>query len=112
MFRLDPKLGEEAVQTLETELNGAILEDVSAAYKAVETLGDNTIIDQMKEKFGALANFYNGPYITALEAIKTNLLEYTDFAEFVSKMQVDTSVKTEDIDPVKDAGFGDAASLL
>lgn len=112
MFNLDPKLGEEAARLMETELNGGILEDVNAAYKAVETLGDNTIIEQMKEKFGNLAAYYNGSYMEALNAVKKNLEEYTDFASFVAKIQSDTSVKNEEIDPVKDAGFSEAATML
>lgn len=112
MFNLDPKLGEEAARLMESELNGGILEDVNTAYKAVETLGDNNITEQMKEKFVNLAAYYNGPYMEALAAVKKNLEDYTDFASFVDKIQSDTSVKGEEIDPVQDAGFGEAASML
>lgn len=111
-FSMDPKLGEEAVAALETEMNGAILEYMKDAYDAVASLGDNNVLDQNKEKFTIVAGVYNDRLLPNMQAVKQNLLEFTNLAEFMNKYVIDTSVKHEEVDPVKDAGFGDAASML
>lgn len=112
MYKMDPKLGEELVRVMHSELNGVLLDYMAAGFAAVEASGDNTIAEQMKEKFNKIANFYNGEYMDVLKAVEENATEYTDFAEFLSKMQLDQSVKQQDIDPVKNAGFAEAASRV
>lgn len=111
-YSMDPRLGMEAVQVMEKELNGEILLTVQESYSAVKSLGDNSLVEQMDTKFKKLSDFYNTTYLTALNAVKKNLEEYTDFAEYVSKLQADTNLKTQDIDPAKDAGFADAVGSL
>lgn len=110
-FNLDPELGTRVSESLTNILNGSILSSISSAYAAMTKQGENNLTEQIKEKFMNIQKFYNDSVVPAMDVVLHNLEEYTDLADYINKLNVDTSIKAEDIDPVEEAGFTEAMNI-
>lgn len=110
-FNLDPELGTRVSENLLKILNGDVTNSISTAYIAMTKQGENNLTEQFKKKFINIQNFYNDSVIPAMAAVQTNLDEYTDLANYMNKIEIDTSIKAEAIDPIENAGFAEAMNI-
>lgn len=109
---LDPAKGMLLAETLVKFCDQECIEVAQVANEAIRSLGDdNNCGDQLKQKMMNVQNNYNNNLVPAFNAVKAALEEFTDFAEFVSKLQIETTVTQSDVGTVG-AGQFDAASRL
>ena len=110
--KLDPAKGLELAEVITRFCDVTVLECAQQAYDAVRTLGDdNHCVEQFKEKFNNFQNKYNADCVPAFDTLKKDCEEFTDAAEYIAKLAIDTSVKGGDVGTVASSGFDAAKNL-
>ena len=110
--KLDPAKGQELAELVTKISDGTILEVVQNAFNACRTMGDDYhLVEGVKEKFIAFQNYYNDNVVPAFNAFKGSAERFTDLADYVSKLQMDTSVKDVEVGSVASDTFNVAGSL-
>lgn len=112
MYTLDPKTGEALATTFAGLVNGKAVPLFEDCFKHVSEIGDNEIVEQEKAKIRKAADYYNEEVLPAVQKIQESFESFTNMAEFMNKLQMDETIATEAIDPVKDAGFDEVANLV
>ncbi len=109
---LKPEVGTELAAGLSKVLDGTVLEVIQTAYDGIRALGDdNHIVESIKEKFMKIQEKYNGDLVPAANSVKAKFEAYTDYAEYVSKLSIDTGVKDVDVGSVKPNNYDAAKNL-
>lgn len=94
MINLDPAKGQEVAEMLTKLCDGEMLSVAQTIHDAVQTMGDdNNIVIQIGDKLHNFQDKYNSECVDAFNSLKAGLEKFTDIAEYISKVQVDTSVK-------------------
>ena len=92
-MKLNPEIGTELAGSLRKCTNGSIIEVIQDGYNAVSCCGEGPIVEGVKEKFQHLSQEYNNTFLPAAEKVLHDLEEFTDVADFLKKLSVNTSVK-------------------
>lgn len=108
---LDPEHGRVLSSTIVALSDGTIIEAVQESYNACVALGDNNMTDSYKEKFARIEAYYNDTFVPAVNAAKRSLEEYTDFAEYVKNLQMDSTITEGDIGTHQGNNYDAARSL-
>lgn len=109
---LRPEVGIEGAQMLKDLMDGVILERVGAAFQACRIMGEeNPLVQGLTEKFNNFQNLYNGDLVTVVNKGSKSLEEYSDFATYVAKIQVDSSMKDVEVGTVKPNSYDAAKNL-
>lgn len=111
-INLDPAKGVELAEVLTKFCDQEVQERAQAAYDAARSLGDdNHLVEEYKAKMAKFQDNYNNNLVPAFASFKAALEEYTDVAEYIAKLGIDTGVKDSDVGSVG-AGQFDAARNL
>ena len=110
-MNLNPEVGQQLSDTLCSLLDKSALEVISQAYHAAISIGDNTLADAMKEKFNNIQNHYNEVVVPSVNAVKQSFTEFTDFANYLKNLQVDSKVADLDIGTHQGNNYEEAMSL-
>ena len=109
---LKPEAGLELADILTKVLDGVVLEKVQMAFDAARSLGDdNHVVEEIKRKFMAFQDKYNNDAVPASNKAKQSFEEFTDFAEYIKKLQVDTGVRDVEVGTVKPNSYDAAKNL-
>lgn len=112
IVNLDPQKGVELAEILTKFCDHEVQEVAQQIYDAMRSLGDdNHIVDELKAKMARFQDEYNNNVVPASTSMKAAFEEFTDVAEHVSKLAINTSVKATDVGTVG-AGQFDAARNL
>lgn len=110
--KLNPEAGVELAGIITNLMDGVVLEVVQNAFQAARTMGDdNHLVEGIKEKFMAFQARYNEQVVPAANKVKQSLEEFTDFADYVAKLQVDSGVKDVEVGAVKPNSYDAAKNL-
>lgn len=111
-INLRPEVGEELATAVTTVLDNEFCESMQGLYEACRSLGDeNDLVGQIKEKYNKMQEKYNAEAIPAIDRFKQVMSQYTDWATYVAKLQVDTSVKDVEVGEVNTGAFDAAHDL-
>lgn len=108
---LDPQAGADLAIILAKFANEEMMEVAQLGYAAVECVGDNNCIDAFKERFGKFKDNFDNNVLPALSDLKAAMEEYTDVAEYISKLSIETSVTGSDVGTISAGGFDAARNL-
>lgn len=109
---LKPEAGVELAGIITKLMDGDVLDVVQSAFQAARTMGDdNHLVEGIKEKFMAFQAKYNDEVVPAANKVKTSFEEFTDFAEYVAKLQIDSSVRDVEVGQVKPNTYDAAKNL-
>lgn len=109
---LNPEAGQELATILTSLMDGVILDVVQEGYQAARALGDeNDMVQQISAKFMAFQDKYNNDVVPGSNKAKTHFEEFTDYAEYVKKLQIDSSVKDVEVGQVKPNTYDAAKNL-
>ena len=105
-IKLDPEKGVDLATALTKFCDEQVLDTMQSMYDAVRTLGDdNHCVEQIKEKMVAAQNHYNSVLVPAFDSGKKAFEEFTDVAEYVAKLNIDTSVSSAGASTVSSGSF-------
>lgn len=110
-LNLVPEKGEELSSMLQSILNGEVLEAVQDAFAAVTSLGDNNIVDTMRENFNRIQNSYNNDVVPASKAVMDACEQFTDMAKYVNASSTANSVKDVEVGKVQANNYDAAKDL-
>lgn len=111
-MNLSPKQGEQVAQMTEAILNGKVLDIVRFSHDCTMVLGENNhMVEEYRKEFKNLSDVYNGTILEQSKLFRDNMTAFTDFADYISKLSVDTSVKIEDVGSVQGNNYDLARSL-
>lgn len=109
---LRPEAGVELATIITQLLDGTVLDVVQNAFQAARTMGDdNNLVEGVKEKFMAFQAKYNDEVVPAANKVKQSFEEFTDFADYVAKLSIDSSVKDVEVGTVKPNSYDAAKNL-
>lgn len=109
---LDPQAGVELAGIITQLLDGVVLETVQNMYQAARSMGDeNNLVEGIKAKFMSFQAKYNDELVGNANRVKKSFEEFTDFAEYVAKLQIDSSVKDVEVGQVKPNTYDAAKNL-
>lgn len=109
---LDPQKGIELAEILNKFCDQECLELASVAYDAVRSLGDdNNCGEQLKERMRGVEANYNNNLVPAFSSLKAAFEEFTDVADYVAKLGIETKVTASDVGTVGGGQFDAAKSL-
>lgn len=109
---LRPEVGTEAAQLLKDLMDGVILERIASAFQTCRIMGDeNPLVQGITEKFNNFQSLYNDTVVPAVNKASKSLEEYTDFATYVARIQVDSSMKDVEVGTVKPNSYDAAKNL-
>ena len=112
MVKFDPAKGQEAAEVVTKYCDEIVQETANLAYEAIKALGeDNHIVEELKQKMVAFQSTYNDGLVPAFNSGNKAFNEFTDMAEYISKLDIDTSVAQADVGTVQ-SGMFDAAMHL
>ena len=92
-MKLNPETGATLAKSLRDCTDGTIIDVIQAGYTAISHVGEGPIVDGAKEKFQHLSREYNESFLPAAEKVLHDLEEFTDVADYLSKLSVNTGVK-------------------
>lgn len=112
VVKLDPAKGQELAELITKLGDSQVLEVVQNAYNACRQLGDdNHLVEGVKGKFIAMQNRYNDDIVQALNAFKQSAERFTDLAEHVAKLQMDSNVNQVEVGNVASDTYDVAGQL-
>lgn len=109
---LDPAKGVELAELLTKFCDTEVQDLAQRDYDAIRSLGDdNHCVEEFTTKMNGFQNNYNNTLVPAFDSVKQALEEFTDIAEYISKLAIDTGIADSDVGTVA-AGTFDAARQL
>lgn len=111
-INLRPEVGEELATAVTQVLDTEFCDSMQNLYEACRSMGDeHVLVEQVKQKFNTMQERYNTEGIPAIDKFKQVMAQYTDWATYVAKLQVDTSVKEVEVGQVNTGAFDAAHDL-
>ncbi len=111
-INLDPQKGVELAELLTKFCDSEVQELAQQAYDAARSLGDdNHLVEEYKGKMAHFQDNYNNNLVPAFASFKAALEEYTDVAEYIAKLGIDTGVADSDVGSVGSGQFDAARNL-
>ena len=112
VVHLDPEKGTELAEILTKFCDQEVQEVAQTIYDAMKSLGeDNHIVEELKAKMGKFQDNYNQSLVPASASMKTAFEEFTDVAESIAKLGIDTGVASSSVGTITSGQFDAARSL-
>lgn len=109
---LDPAKGAELAAILVRYCDVECIEAAQVANDAIRSLGEeNNCGQQLREKMRRIQDNYNNNLVPAFNAAKAAIEEFTDVAEYISKLQIDATVAQSDVPQIAGGQFDAAKNL-
>lgn len=91
-MKLDPELGRELVAAISELCDDTINAIAVKAFQHTKMLGENTVTQQLEEKFMTFQKQYNDVVFPAFLQAQETLKEFTNYAELQAAFQANTDV--------------------
>jgi len=97
-LNLDPKLAQEAAESVVGVMNGSAQECIVEAWQIAQQAGEgNPVVDGLRQPIKDYEGFYNEQFAPAANRLKENMEAFGEFATFINNAALGKVAAAEDI---------------